>query len=85
MREDPDVPFGSVVYHNAGGGSEEQVDRAEGANVNNFMSLGGVMDKSNFDKDMAEYGLATQTTIKTATINFDSNFKPYAGTDSNNF
>ena len=48
--------------------------------MNNFMSLGGVMDK-----DIAEYGLATQTTIKTATINFDSNFKPYAGTDSNNF
>lgn len=78
MRQDPDVPFGSVVYHNAN--SPEHGADIMTPHVNNFMSLGGVTDK-----DLAEYGLATQTTLKTATINFDSNFKPYAGGDTNPF
>ena len=59
-----------MVYHNE---SQEGVD----PQVNNFMSIGGVTDK-----DLQEYGTATQTSLKTATINFDSGFKPYAACDT---
>jgi len=42
--------------------------------VNNFMSIS--------EADVREYGLETQTTLKTATINFDSQGKRFDGDPS---
>ena len=47
VRQDPDVPFGSVVYHNL----EENPTTLK---VNNFLSIGGATDK-----EFSEYGLGS--------------------------
>ena len=45
VYQDPNVPFGSVVYHNV----EENPTTPQ---YNNFLSIGGATDK-----DFSEYGL----------------------------
>ena len=74
-NEQQPVPptFSSVVYHDCQAGSQEAVSTAPC--VNNFMSIGGSVTGSNEEGELYEYGLYTQTSLKTVTLtnpHFDS-------------